>query len=78
MAKMVYEILNITTERIDALCEEYLGKEGQFSDIVIKNIFDSDLILEEKMALAFAIGFMSAMDFASSPYTIIKANDIVH
>lgn len=78
MVKMVYEVLGVSMERADELCDRFLSEEGQFSDEVIKAIMEADLSENERMVVVFAVGFMSAMDFASRPSTLLKANNYVH
>lgn len=78
MAKMVFEVLGVSEERVDELCNQYFSEDGQFSDTLVESIRDSNLTENEKMVLLFAAGFLSALDFTKAPETIIKKNDYVH
>lgn len=78
MAKMVFEVLGVEPERVDELCDMFIGDGGQFTDTVITDVVEADLPLNEKLVVVFALGFLSAVDFASKPNTIIKKNEYVH
>lgn len=78
MKKMVYEVLGVSPERVDELCEHFITESGGMSDEVMNRLKLADIPSEEKMVVAFAIGFMSAVDFLEQPHTILKSNDMVH
>jgi hypothetical protein len=78
MAKMVFEVLGVEPDRVDELCDMFIGEGGQFSDEVILSLLEADLTTNEKLVVTFALGFLSAIDLAANPTTIIKKNDYVH
>lgn len=78
MVRMVYEVLGVSVERTEELCQRFLAEGGELSSDVIRAVMGADLSEQEKMVVVFAVGFMSALDFATEPSTFLKSNNYIH
>lgn len=74
---MIYEVLNVSPDRVDELCRQYLEDDAVASDSLIQTIRTADLSMEEKMVLSFAVGFMSAVSYDPNDI-LVKYTNYVH